>query len=352
MSTAGQFPASTVLGNPSASLAQGKAMTSAELTGLCNPFTSSLPGDVPASGGGTTNLLRADGVWTAVLLTTNVTGILSGTNGGTGVNNGTSTITVKGSFTTNGTASLPAIVQGDVWYGSAAGVITALAKNTTSTRYLTNTGTSNGPTWDVVNLTNGVTGILPAVNGGTGVNNGTNSITLNGTLTINGNMVITPAATGYAIWSGGTLTNGTYGQYPGVTAATAAIAGNIGEYVSSEVLVGSAVVATSGVSFNVTTASLSGGEWIIDGIVWTNVSGGNNQSVGAAISLVSATLPTRPGKGAYSQWAGNVSTQIGQYTGRFKASFATTTTVYLVAVLTWDTGTNAGYGYLQATRSH
>ena len=41
--------------------------TNTQLTALINTFTSSLPGSVPASGGGTSNFLRADGTWAAVL---------------------------------------------------------------------------------------------------------------------------------------------------------------------------------------------------------------------------------------------------------------------------------------------
>jgi hypothetical protein len=38
-------------------------LTNAQLTALVNPFTSLLPGAVPASGGGTTAFLRADGTF-------------------------------------------------------------------------------------------------------------------------------------------------------------------------------------------------------------------------------------------------------------------------------------------------
>lgn len=60
------------------------------------------------------------------------------------------------------------ISQGDLLYGSATNTISKLAKNTNSTRYLSNTGTSNNPAWSQVNLANGVTGNLPVTNGGTG----------------------------------------------------------------------------------------------------------------------------------------------------------------------------------------
>jgi hypothetical protein len=57
--------------------------------------------------------------------------------------------------------------QGDLLYASAANTLARLAKNTTATRYLSNTGTSNDPAWAQIDLTNGVTGILPVANGGT-----------------------------------------------------------------------------------------------------------------------------------------------------------------------------------------
>lgn len=60
------------------------------------------------------------------------------------------------------------VAQGDILYGSAADTLSALAKNTTATRYLSNTGASNNPAWAQIDLTNGVTGTLPAGNGGTG----------------------------------------------------------------------------------------------------------------------------------------------------------------------------------------
>jgi hypothetical protein len=76
-----------------------------------------------------------------VVLTADVTGTLPVTNGGTG---------------------LATVAQGDLLYGSAANTLSALAKNATATRYLANTGTANNPAWAQVDLTNGVTGTLPA----------------------------------------------------------------------------------------------------------------------------------------------------------------------------------------------
>ncbi|ANS02789.1 hypothetical protein [uncultured Mediterranean phage uvDeep-CGR0-KM14-C182] len=64
----------------------------------------------------------------------------------------------------------PAILTtaGDILYASGSNTPARLAKDTNSTRVLTNTGTSNVPAWAQVTLTSGVTGTLPVGNGGSG----------------------------------------------------------------------------------------------------------------------------------------------------------------------------------------
>jgi hypothetical protein len=61
--------------------------------------------------------------------------------------------------------------QGDLIFGSATNTYTNLIKNTTATRYLANTGTTNNPNWDQVNLSNGVSSNLPVTN----LNSGTSA---------------------------------------------------------------------------------------------------------------------------------------------------------------------------------
>jgi hypothetical protein len=67
-----------------------------------------------------------------------------------------------------GGTGLNSVAQGDMLYGSAVNVYSLLAKSATASRYIANTGSSNSPAWDQVNLANGVTGTLPGGNGGTG----------------------------------------------------------------------------------------------------------------------------------------------------------------------------------------
>ena len=89
---------------------------------------------------------------------------------------------------TKGGTGITTIAQGDILYGSAADTITTLTKNTTATRYLSNTGSSNNPAWAQVNLANGATSSLPIANGGTNATSFTQSagvVVFNGTSLVN-----------------------------------------------------------------------------------------------------------------------------------------------------------------------
>jgi len=81
------------------------------------------------------------------------------------------------------TATYPATTaQGDVMFSSADNTVTGLTKDAAATRYIANTGAGNNPAWDQVELTNGVSGILPVANGGAGVS----TLTSHGILMGNG----------------------------------------------------------------------------------------------------------------------------------------------------------------------
>lgn len=60
-----QIANSRFFGNNSGATSYGNAMTGTQATALLDTFTTGLKGLAPASGGGTTNFLRADGTWAA-----------------------------------------------------------------------------------------------------------------------------------------------------------------------------------------------------------------------------------------------------------------------------------------------
>ncbi len=119
---------------------------------------------------------------------------------------------------TRGGLGLATVAQGDIFYSDASNSIVALAKNTTATRYLSNTGASNNPAWAQVDLTNGVTGALPIANGGTGsatntifwraadgvTLTGANTVTATGTNSVTFNYATLGANTGFLLNSNST----------------------------------------------------------------------------------------------------------------------------------------------------
>ena len=96
----------------------------------------------------------------------------------------------------------PAVMssQGDVIYASGANTPARLAKSTTSTQYLANTGSSNNPAWNEVALDTGISGTLPVGNGGTGattftangilVGNSTSAVAVTATMATKGHVMI------------------------------------------------------------------------------------------------------------------------------------------------------------------
>ncbi len=135
----------------------------------------------------------------------------------------------------------------------------------------------------------------------------------------------------------------------GVTDGSNAAAGVIGEYISSEVLVAGEVTCTTGVPVDITSISLTAGDWDVSGEFVFDLTGTNTRHQGW-INTVSATIPTIPNKGGYCQvYLGGIAS-IGTGECRMRISVNTTTTVYLSVQEAFSGGTGKAYGFIGARR--
>lgn len=138
---------------------------------------------------------------------------------------------------------------------------------------------------------------------------------------------------------------GAKGQFPATNTNDSANPGNVGEYVSNQVLPGAAIGLTTGTAKDITSITLTPGDWD----VWGNV--GLNAAVTSASAWVgsaSVTDPGAPNSGAYlilPSQAGPTLYPIGNK----RRSISAATTVYL-SVNAAFSGSVSGYGFIGARR--
>lgn len=136
----------------------------------------------------------------------------------------------------------------------------------------------------------------------------------------------------------------------GINGASNASVGSVGEYVTSNIVVGSAVALTTSITSNVTSISLTAGDWDISGCVITNPAGTTTQNnFLAGISLTSATL-VAPN---YVQLPFTANTGGASATAvpTVRVNVNATTTVFLVAQVSFAISTCGAYGFIGARRS-
>ncbi len=148
------------------------------------------------------------------------------------------------------------------------------------------------------------------------------------------------------------------GQYPGTATNDNATTGNIGQYISSNVLVGSALSLSTGTPLNVTSVSLTAGDWDCQGVVSFSTGTTTTLTVNiGAINTTSATLPTIGGTGYASVVHSGGANGSGATSGDSlniaptRLSLSGTTTTYLVAQSAFGTSTNAAYGFIGCRRA-
>lgn len=200
------------------------------------------------------------------------------------------------------------------------------------------------------------------------------TITLDATAVAGSNTLTLPAATDTLVGKAttDTLTNKTFnsagtgntlqvssvtvsaGQYPGETSNGSATAGNVGEVISASVAAGSAIGMTSGAAMNITSISLTAGDWDVMAQGYLNLNTTTSWTGYLySITTTSATADTTPGHWQnFNQPAsvpGNVNLSWGSITRR--VSISSTTTVYLMAQAAFTVSTAASWGTIWARRS-
>lgn len=143
------------------------------------------------------------------------------------------------------------------------------------------------------------------------------------------------------------------GQYPGEPTTGSATAGNVGEFISSTVLVGAAVSLTNGTATNITSISLTAGDWDVCGnAIFLPAGTTTVNSIAAWTSTTSATFPTAPNNGALTKIQASLSTGLDQAltVGSQRISISGTTTVFLSVFPGFAVSTMTGYGFLRARR--
>ena len=178
---------------------------------------------------------------------------------------GAGTITLAGTLgTANGGTNLTAYTQGDILYASSSSVLSKLPKDTNATRYLSNSGTTNNPAWSQIDLTNGVMGALPVVNGGTG----RSTLTNHGVIVGAGTGAVTQlaaAAAGTVLAGQGATADPAFTATPtlgvaGTTQGSVAIAG-----ATSGTVTVAAQAAAGTYNFNLPTSAGTSGQPLLSG---------------------------------------------------------------------------------------
>lgn len=163
-----------------------------------------------------------------------------------------------------------------------------------------------------------------------------------------------PATNTFPLVTGSnTVTYTATSQIPGSTTNDSASAGNIGEFISSTVLVGAAVAFTTATPTDVTSISPTGGDWDVSGTLITNPA--PTTAIGftlAWLSQTSATVPTAPNSGGESFAAGvnGAGFSNSASPGPMRQSLSGTTPIHLSGYVTFVTSTLSAYGFMGARR--
>lgn len=140
----------------------------------------------------------------------------------------------------------------------------------------------------------------------------------------------------------------------GTTTNDNAAAGSVGELISSTVVSGSAVALTTSTPANVTSISLTAGDWDVAAVIGFTGAATTTVTVQiGSISNTSGTLDTTDGRivtEAYNGFTVYNNVLIRRALAPTRISLASTTTIYLVAQSTFAVSTSGAFGTIRARR--
>lgn len=142
-------------------------------------------------------------------------------------------------------------------------------------------------------------------------------------------------------------------QVGGTSTNNNATAGFVGEYVESVILIGAAVSVSNNTATDITSISLTAGDWDVSGSIVSDPAAGTTTSYLAFwTSTTSATAPTAPNDNGETQLqiAVPASSTVQLPIGPMRISIASTTTVYLSCFITFAVSTMKAYGVIRARR--
>lgn len=148
--------------------------------------------------------------------------------------------------------------------------------------------------------------------------------------------------------------NAARGQLPGEPSTGVASTGNVGEYVQSTLVSGSATSLSSVTPKTITSISLTAGDWDLSGNCNYNGAGSVSITfVECSVSLTTNTVDQNSGRNtqiSMSAVVPGVTPSHSLPVGPAQFSFSATTTVFLVANQTFTVGTLTGWGIIRARR--
>jgi hypothetical protein len=255
------------------------------------------------------------------------------------------------SLANGGTGASLVASNGGIFYSTAsAGAILA---GTATANQMLMSGASTAPIWSTSTypLTNAINTLLYA----------SSANVMSALATANSGVLVTSAggvpsisSTLPAFITSSITFSPTTGGIVGTTTNDNAAAGKVGEFISNNVLAGSAISLSSGVTADITSINLTAGDWDLSAVAANTVAGSTLMSSWVcSINNVSATIPTNspnsPVVGPYTMPA-NAGQGFWLPLPTTRISLSTTTTIYLSVNSNFTVSTVAAFGWLAARR--